>query len=266
MFLQVTPQLLRNSYMLHNESGLPSLFDSKYTANIDYPWYLRADAEELYNKWARGIFETDLLRGIIAGQPGTKKNNFEDKTVDKIDPNYNGRTNAKFHGNGLLLNGQWWPTQLTAVRDGAHGATMAGISGAEGAGAYSCIMSGGHDYPDEDHGSTVLYCGTDSTDGAITAPTKLLLESKDNGEPVRVLRSHNLKSDFAPEVGFRYDGLYKVVGVENLDGAASVRQRHRFKLVRCEGQAPIRGQGPEKRPTWQEMEAQRKNKSLRGYG
>jgi len=264
-FERVSGQLLRNDRMLHNDDGLPQLFDKNHLGGVSYPWYIRADAEELYNKWARKIFETDLLRGILPGKPGTKKNNYEDKMTDKIDPEYEGRANPKFHGNGLLLNGQWWPSQLAAVRDGAHGATIAGISGTEGKGAYSCIMSGGHDYPDEDNGDKVLYCGTDSTDGSVTEPTRRMLENVENGKHVRLIRSHNLKSPFAPEIGFRYDGLYKVVSSQNLDGSNSSRQRHRFKLERLPGQAPMRGSGPEKRPTEQEMEAHRKDKRLRGY-
>ena len=34
--------------------------------------------------------------------------------------------------------------------------------------------------------------------------------SVDTGKPVRVLRGYKLKSPFAPESGYRYDGLYKV--------------------------------------------------------
>lgn len=31
-----------------------------------------------------------------------------------------------------------------------------------------------------------------------------------NGRPIRVVRSHKLKNEFAPEKGFRYDGIYRV--------------------------------------------------------
>ncbi|KYG47945.1 hypothetical protein M433DRAFT_462976 [Acidomyces richmondensis BFW] len=253
-FVQVNAQLLRNQRMLHDDDGLPQLF------NKDYPWDIRADAEELYNKWCQQIFETDLLRGIIPGKPHSKH---QKKTIDSLDPKYP-RTSAKFFGNGLLLNGQWWPTQLAAVRDGAHGATVAGISGGEG-GAYSCIMSGGHDYPDVDNGDEVLYCGTDSDNGAITEKTRLLLQSEETGNPVRLIRSSKLNSPYAPKLGLRYDGLYQVLSHEMLDPVSSLRQRHRFRLQRLPGQDPFRGDGPEKRPTEQEVEAYEKDKRLRGY-
>ncbi|KAK3073985.1 hypothetical protein LTR53_003932 [Teratosphaeriaceae sp. CCFEE 6253] len=262
-FEQVSGQLLRNTRMLHDQDGLPQIFDQRFGDGVSFPWDLRADAEELYNKWCERDFETDLLRGIIRGK--AKKAGAEERTVDSLDPKYTGRRSAKFHGNGLLLNGQWWPTQLTAVRDGCHGATIAGISGAAGEGAYSCIMSGGHDYPDEDFGKEVLYCGTDSTDGLVTEPTQRMLESEKNGKPVRLIRSHNLGSVYRPDIGFRYDGLYTVVGHKNMDGAASTRQRHQFNLVRMPGQAEIRGTGPAKRPTEQEIKAHTDDKRLRGY-
>ncbi|KAG1801903.1 PUA-like domain-containing protein, partial [Suillus subaureus] len=34
--------------------------------------------------------------------------------------------------------------------------------------------------------------------------------SRDTGNPVRVIRSHKVLSDFAPAKGYRYDGLYTV--------------------------------------------------------
>ena len=112
-------------------------------------------------------------------------------------------------------------------------------------------MSGGGDYPDEDHGDTVLYCGTDSTTGRPSEYTSHMLESERNGTPVRLLRSHNLRSQYAPQYGFRYDGLYDVVSHEIMD---SNKQRHRFRLVRQEGQDPFRGTEPAKRPTQREVD------------
>jgi hypothetical protein len=54
---------------------------------------------------------------------------------------------------------------MCALRDGAHGEMIAGISGKKEEGAQSCIMSGGENgdgekYPDMDYGDRVLYCGT----------------------------------------------------------------------------------------------------------
>lgn len=100
--------------------------------------------------------------------------------------------------------------------------------------------------------------------GEPTAYTSRMLESVNN-EPVRLIRSHNAHSRFSPEYGFRYDGLYNVVGSEELDPKGSTRQRHRFKLVRVGGQDPIRGgSGPEKRPTMQEINEYQKHQRNSG--
>ena len=265
VFQQVNPQLLKRHRMLHNEDGLPQIFDSRHTNGVNWPWDIRADAEELYNKWCRRVFDTDIMRGI----------DFSKKDAgDSIYPDYKAKfvPSSKYHDKGDLINGQWWPFQICALRDGAHGSIQGGISGASGEGAYSCVMSGGNaldgnPYPNEDEGGTVFYCGTDSDDGKVTAYTQRMLESLDNGQAIRFIRSHNANTPYAPEVGFRYDGLYRVVGVERMDSEKSKRQRHRFRLVREAGQDPIRGgPGPEKRPTPQEIEEYRKHQRLSGKG
>lgn len=83
--------------------------------------------------------------------------------------------------------------------------------------------------------------------------------------PVRLIRSANLPNTnpYRPERGYRYDGLYKVVSYEVLkqDGAV-----YRFKLVRCEGQGPIRCEGLGKRPTRWEVEAYDREVAERGFG
>lgn len=38
-------------------------------------------------------------------------------------------------------------------------------------------------------------------------------KSRDTGNPVRVVRSYKVLSDFAPAEGYRYDGLYTVESV-----------------------------------------------------
>ncbi|KXT16213.1 hypothetical protein AC579_6948 [Pseudocercospora musae] len=268
-FIEVTPQLLRNLRMLHNNDGLPQIFDHRYDDKVVWPYDLKADAEELYNKWCARTFEIDLLRGIRVGKPKTSK---DKGSADRLDPHFP-KVPSNYYGNGRLLNGQWWPTQLTALRDGAHGSSQGGIYGETGKGAYSVIMSGGVDkagnkYPDVDEGDHVQYCGTDN-DGPEKKPsdgTQRLIESYHLKTPVRLIRSSNADPAYAPEEGFRYDGLYEITDVEHMDPAGAKRQRHRFTLRRRPGQVPIRGSGPEKRPTQQELDAYKKDKTLRGYG
>ena len=268
VFCEVTGPLLKRHRMLHNDGRLAQLFDSRYTKGVNWPFDIRADARELYNKWCRRVFETDILRGIRF--QATTSDGKKDKTTSSlsIEPSYRGLVPASYHGSGDLLNGQWWPAQLCTLRDGAHGSSQSGIYGKAGDGAYSCIMSGGLDaggrpYPDQDEGDVVLYCGTDSDNGAVTPGTQRMLESINN-HPVRLIRSHNAHTDYAPFLGYRYDGLYDVVDCQRMDPPNSLRQRHRFRLVRCAGQDPIRGIGAQKRPTEQEIHEYRKHQKNTG--
>jgi hypothetical protein len=277
LFLPVDAKLLRQTRILDNKDGLPQLFDSAFTNGIDWPYYLRADAEELYNKWYTGEFETDLYRGLIRGlatKKGKGKAKVEASVADRLA---NGHQrfrlmDPKQHGNGLLLNGAWFPSQLAALRDGGHGSSQGGITGNPTSGAYSVIMAGGVDpsgqpYPNEDRGSEVLYCGTDNKDKTRNQPspeTASLLTNHRTKQPVRLFRSQNLDSPFAPELGFRYDGLYDVASYEDMDPPDNKRRRHRFKLVRRAEQDPIRSQGAAKRPTKQEIDEYEKDKKNRG--
>ncbi|KAI7156176.1 hypothetical protein KC349_g6445 [Hortaea werneckii] len=266
-FMQVTGQLLRDNRVLHKQDGLQQIFDPECMAGVPYPEWLQADAKELYNKWRNKNFETNLFWGLEAGRAATR--HAEGRTTT-IDWNAVNRVSCDHHGNESIVNGQWWPLQLCLLRDGAHGQSQQGIHGKKGHGAFSCVIAGGlapdnQPYPNIDEGNTVYYCGTDSNDGSVTEGTSRLIESKESGKPIRLIRSHNLKNEYAPEKGFRYDGLYKIVDFETLDPPNSKRQRHRFKMVRVEGQPPMRGTGDGKRPTKEELEQLELHRNFSGF-
>lgn len=255
---------IRKNRMLHEDGGLLRLFYSRHQTQLpSYPYYLIADAKELYTKWWQGTFETSLYRGISVGKVANAKLNRESQ-ANRLEPNWPGRRTGKFHGNGALLNGQWWPHQLCAVRDGAHNSAMAGIAGGVGEGAWSVIVAGDPKYPDIDEGEELWYCGTEGNSAAEpTAATQRMLESAANGLEVRVIRSEKCKNPlYRPEKGYRYDGLYTVVGGELLD---KMKSHYRFHLRRVPGQDPIRYEGPGKRPTRKELEAFDHAKAERKY-
>jgi len=248
--LKVDQYVVRKAKMLDAEYGLPRIFNGKNRGSkVTYPWDLKADAWQLYSRWANHIFEVDLMRGIKV-RPGKERN------ADSIDPAWKNRYPARFYGEGHLILGQWWPTQLCAVRDGAHGAPQGGIFGEKAKGAYSIVMSGAGNsqYDDEDNGEEVWYSGTDGSNFTPTESTQRLIESCDViKRPVRVLRSHQLpkKNQYRPEVGLRYDGLYWVVDKRLVDPK---KQKYKFRLVRCENQHPIRHEDtPARRPTVYEI-------------
>ncbi|KAL9092617.1 MAG: hypothetical protein Q9165_004421 [Trypethelium subeluteriae] len=240
--------ILKDAKMLDNESGLPQVIDVSF-----FPFDVKADAEELYNKWCKRDFDVNIFRGIEFGR--RQKGNHG---ADSFKEGYS-KKGADVFGDNDLVNGQWWPTQLTTVRDGAHGVPQGGIYGFRKKGAYSIVMS--HGYKDDvDEGHDIWYCGTnqdtpkeadDSCGTEATANTEAMKTSVSTGKSVRVLRSHNMpaNSRFRPTCGFRYDGLYTVLSQEILDAERAI---HRFHLQRCEGQMPIRFEGPAARPTNQE--------------
>ncbi|KEQ74639.1 hypothetical protein M436DRAFT_63007 [Aureobasidium namibiae CBS 147.97] len=247
--------------LLHNVRGLPAIFDS---STVDYPWYIKEEAAELYLKWWQKDTNPDLFRGIKLGRTKNAKLG-RDSAVDSLDPKFK-RRKGNVYGNNYLRIGQWWPTQLCAVRDGAHSATIAGICGKTGEGAFSCVLSGGS-YPNIDSGDEIWYYGTESDDPSRpTDATQHMIESSRTQIPVRVLRTSKMTTkgpnEYRPEAGMRYDGLYKVIDYEV---EREEKQVHLFHLVREPGQGPIRYKGPEVRPTPEELEALGKSKFERQY-
>lgn len=111
VFLQVDGKLLRAKRMLHSEDGLPQIFDPAFSGAVPWPWDVKADAEELYNKWYHGDFDTDIYRGIVRGKPAKKGKSKEasSSAVDKLadDAGRYRLMDTHAHGNGKLLNGQW---------------------------------------------------------------------------------------------------------------------------------------------------------------
>lgn len=118
---------------------------------------------------------------------------------------------------GLRI-GDTFRNRLELSKSGVHKPTQAGISGSQKEGADSIIVSGGYE-DDEDFGDIIIYTGhggRDVSSGKQVTNQELvrgnlaLAESCKNGLPVRVIRGAYKKSNFAPEEGYRYDGLFRV--------------------------------------------------------
>jgi hypothetical protein len=250
--LEVNAYLLKKARILDSPNGLPRIFNEE----ARFPADLKADSYQLYARWCNGDFSQDILRGIV-----TVKG--ENRGGDRIDRKYKAEHsfNAKFYGEGPFVLGQWWPTQLCTVRDGVHGTPQGGIFGDKEHGAYSIVLSGGG-YKDKDEGDVIEYSGTEGKDFTPTDATLSMLRSAKSGNEIRVIRSSNLtekKSKYRPEVGFRYDGLYKIKSFEMV---SMEKEMYRFRLERCPGQQPIRCEdNAARRPTIFEVEAYKKLKS-----
>ncbi|KAK2742472.1 hypothetical protein FQN57_005363 [Myotisia sp. PD_48] len=238
-------------------TGFPGIINAQ-----SIPWDIRLDAEVMYRRLMNDDLDPDLMRGILI------KRNIKDgvmKGVSRsLDPNYPFKRSV-FRGQGPLCNGHWYPYQICAVRDGAHGEMEAGISGREGWGAVSILLSAGRSpgvsYADIDQGDTIKYCGTSGKNLRISSGTQLLLESAGLKNEIRVFRSSKLPkvNPYRPSAGIRYDGLYKITSHELLDEESRM---YRFTLERELGQPPIRYNGPGKRPTTREEEELRSLQAL----
>ncbi|KAF6756902.1 PUA-like domain-containing protein [Ephemerocybe angulata] len=110
--------------------------------------------------------------------------------------------------------------------EGVHGVAEGGIHGRANEGAFSIVVAGRYD-DDDDRGEIIYYTGEGGHSRSSELQIKdqewvrgnaALRTSKQRNLPVRVIRSHVLRSRYAPASGYRYDGLYKVIKAEQIVG------------------------------------------------
>lgn len=135
---------------------------------------------------------------------------------------------AKYFGqpSGVTV-GQNFASRQELADAGVHPPLQAGIHGTKKDGADSIVVSGGYK-DDQDDGDVIIYTGMGGNDPATKkqiadqTPDRFgnagLITSEIEGLPVRVTRGANGPSLFAPNHGFRYDGLYAVVAHWNKVG------------------------------------------------
>ncbi|KAH0536495.1 hypothetical protein FGG08_006620 [Glutinoglossum americanum] len=254
----LSPIIVKKSKVLDDDVGLPQIFNDP-----EFPWDIKADSLALYLRWLKGVLDPHLLRGIDTERKGTGTKH----TGHKLRKDYLGIVSCNVWGENNLQNGQWWPLQICAKRDGGHGEIEGGIHGQTGKGAFSVVLSNGG-YEDCDEGDRILYCGTSGSEGQPSTGTSRLLEtyrSYKSGDPhpVRVIRTAKLpkSNGYRPTKGLRYDGLYDVISYEILHTETAM---HRFELRRRPGQDPMRYTGVEARPTDEEIAEFAKIRGLLG--
>jgi len=137
--------------------------------------------------------------------------------------------------------GMSWNFRIQVSEEGVHRPPVAGIAGTQKEGCPSLVLAGGYE-DDEDNGDEFTYTGAggrdlsgnkrtaaqsfdqklDRSNAAIAVNCKARFNNKEGGDagekwregkPIRVCRSFKGKkhSKYAPDVGIRYDGIYKVV-------------------------------------------------------
>lgn len=187
--------------------------------------------------------ENGIMHGVVLKRSKNRKDYVLDSRYPKRD--------FKVFGHNNLEVGQWFPMQIVALFNGAHGSKIGGISGNSETGAYSVVTSGGpYEELDQDQGDILYYSGSrshDNTDPNQPSPssnaTLALKASLRMHKPVRVLRAAGLGgkrsgSSWRPTVGIRYDGLYHVAAMQlktNTNGGLY----EQFKLQRLPDQPAL---------------------------
>ena len=114
--------------------------------------------------------------------------------------------------------GSCFASRAALSKAGIHGPHIAGIAGNGRTGARSVVLSGRYE-DTEDFGDVIIYTGHGGRDPdtgrqmahqTLTRGNLALAVSCMQELPIRVIRGANLVSPYAPQTGYRYDGLYQV--------------------------------------------------------
>lgn len=124
-----------------------------------------------------------------------------------------------------------------------HIQSQAGISGSQDEGADSIIISGGYE-DDQDYWDTIVYTGQGGqnpsgkhiSDQKLTRGNLALVKNELEGLPVRVIRGKDRQNPYAPTIGYRYDGLYRVDSHWSETGKSGFLV-WRYRLVKFEEEA-----------------------------
>jgi len=141
-----------------------------------------------------------------------------------------------------------WATRRGPVESAVHRPTRSGIQGSAKKGGVLSILLSKYYVDDKDMGDTIFYTGTGGKkklDGPQTSgqswgatQNKAFQRSLETRETVRVVRSSECGSKYAPPYGYRYDGLYKVIDCRT-DIGQDGKEICRSTLERLPGQHPI---------------------------
>jgi putative restriction endonuclease len=147
-------------------------------------------------------------------------------------------TKIKFGELSEIAEGTTFLNYQEMNKVGIHRQRIAGISYVAKTGADSIVVSGGYE-DDQDFGDEIIYTGQGGRDDSgkqiedqtLTRGNLALAESEINNLPVRVIRGAHKGSLYAPETGYRYDGLYRVDSHWHENGKSGFKI-YRFKLLK----------------------------------
>jgi len=138
-----------------------------------------------------------------------------------------------------INEGHWFEGRKEMMPSSFHRKWASGIDGNATDGTSAIVLSGGYE-DDQDLGDVIVYTGAggnDSNSGKQVNDQSWdnsgnagLVKSMNEGLPVRVIRGLNHKSEFSPNSGYTYAGLYSVIDAWEEIGKSGYRVC-RFKLV-----------------------------------
>lgn len=130
------------------------------------------------------------------------------------------------HQQSVVLNdfrtGDTFVNRVDLSLSGMHRPHRAGIGGTTADGAESIVLSGMYE-DDVNLGECIRYAGhggRNAKTGRRTADQHLdrynaaLMRSYEVSRLIRLIRGATLRNEFAPETGYRYEGLYRIELVE----------------------------------------------------
>lgn len=104
--------------------------------------------------------------------------------------------------------------------------------------AFTYTGEGGRDLKGTKVNPKNLRTAPQSKDQVLSKGNAALWKSSETKTPVRVVRGYKLKSPYAPEEGYRYDGLYQVEKAWTEIGLAGFLV-YKFALKHLSGQLPL---------------------------
>lgn len=135
-----------------------------------------------------------------------------------------------------------YATRKDVANDKIHAQVQTAIDGFDITPACAIVAANQAGYHEDDYGEVLIYSGQGgglNEDQVLTRYNLSLATNYKEKFPVRVIRGSKLGSAYAPNSGYRYDGVYFVTAYWSERIGTNGPLVYKFRLVRCPGQVPI---------------------------